>query len=391
MSRHSPLAGRLLTIAALAVLAWPGSPRPACAGPINALVPAYFYPSGSGLTHWNQLDAAAKQIGVTAIADPANGPGTAADPNYTKAIDALRASGGKVVGYIATGYDVPGTPGYQTLASAEHQVDLWNQFYHINGIFIDQMSTGTAPLTSYYKPLYAYIVHTYPGERVFGNPGTPPPASYLAAANTLVIYENDDKKSPYSSFTPPSYVSKYPASRFASLVYDVPSATTMKNYVGLASQRNTGYFYVTNGILPNPYGTLPSYWSQEVSALASPPALSGLRPTPEPSTLATAGRPAGAGRGPVPLDPPPLSPPGAGRQGMTVSATFWNGIAIGAPSRPWLIGRATSVTVTGSPGLYWLAAVSRAIARVTSSSWLTGPRCMCASGRPAVKNEKLPA
>ena len=41
----------------------------------------------------------------------------------------------------------------------------------------------------------------------------------------------------------------------------------------LAAKRNTGWIYVTNDTLPNPYGTLPTYWSQLVAAAAASPAL----------------------------------------------------------------------------------------------------------------------
>ena len=30
---------------------------------------------------------------------------------------------------------------------------------------------------------------------------------------------------------------------------------------------NAGYIYITDDQLPNPYDTLPSYWSQEVSLI----------------------------------------------------------------------------------------------------------------------------
>ncbi len=45
--------------------------RPAAAEQLQALVPAYFYPVGN--PYWSELDAAAGQIGVTAILNP-NGP-----------------------------------------------------------------------------------------------------------------------------------------------------------------------------------------------------------------------------------------------------------------------------------------------------------------------------
>ena len=34
---------------------------------------------------------------------------------------------------------------------------------------------------------------------------------------------------------------------------------------------NAGYVYITDQTLPNPYAQLPSYWDQEVAAIASVP------------------------------------------------------------------------------------------------------------------------
>jgi hypothetical protein len=39
--------------------------------------------------------------------------------------------------------------------------------------------------------------------------------------------------------------------------------------VTLAVERNVGYVYVTDQTLPNPYAQLPSYWDQEVAAIAA--------------------------------------------------------------------------------------------------------------------------
>ena len=38
-----------------------------------------------------------------------------------------------------------------------------------------------------------------------------------------------------------------------------------------AVQLNAGYVYITDQTLPNPYAQLPSYWDQEVAAIATLP------------------------------------------------------------------------------------------------------------------------
>lgn len=65
---------------------------------IGVLVPAYFYPVAG--SPWDDLVDAAGTIPVTAILNPASGPGGAQDSNYVAVVDALRAAGGAVVGYV---------------------------------------------------------------------------------------------------------------------------------------------------------------------------------------------------------------------------------------------------------------------------------------------------
>ena len=52
-------------------------------------------------------------------------------------------------------------------------------------------------------------------------------------------------------------------------MYNVPTVGAMQADVSLAASRNTGWIYVTDGNLPNPWSTLPSYWTSLVSAVAA--------------------------------------------------------------------------------------------------------------------------
>ena len=49
------------------------------------------------------------------------------------------------------------------------------------------------------------------------------------------------------------------------------SATQMQTFVRNASSKRAAAVFITNKTLPNPYGALPTYWSQEVSAVAVAP------------------------------------------------------------------------------------------------------------------------
>jgi hypothetical protein len=236
-----------------------GTPNRAAAGPLGALVPAYFYPVPGG--YWDQLDSAAGQIRLDAILNPNSGPGVSPDPNYVQAVNNLRTAGGKVLGYVYTNY------GMRSLATVEADINTYVSFYAIDGIFLDQMTNDSDPAhLDYYASLYSYIEGLNSAYQVFGNPGTNTQESYLTrpTADTLVIFENDTG---YDTFTPSPWVFGHDRSHFANLVLNVPSAAAMKIDLQLAFQRNAGWVFITDDDLPNPYDTLPSYWDQEVAAI----------------------------------------------------------------------------------------------------------------------------
>jgi hypothetical protein len=231
----------------------------ATAGPLEALVPAYFYPTPGG--YWDQLAASASQIRLDAILNPDSGPGPTQDPNYVQAVNKLRSAGGKVLGYVYTSY------GTRSLATVEADINSYISFYAIDGIFLDQMTNDNDPgHYAYYAALYNYIKAQNSSYQVFGNPGTNTQETYLTqpTADTLVIFENDTG---YDTFTPSPWVFGHDRSHFANLVLNVPSVAAMQTDLQLAYQRNAGWVYVTDADLPNPYDRLPSYWDQEVAAI----------------------------------------------------------------------------------------------------------------------------
>jgi hypothetical protein len=261
--------------------AGPGSRRPARLGlealedravPANLglLVPAYFYPSPGG-ADWAQLTQAASQVPITAIMNPNSGPGTAYDPNYATAVNQLRDAGGQVLGYVPTGY------GKVPLKTVETEIKEYHNWYHIDGIFLDEMAAPgataaqTRAIISYYSKLDSFIHNLQPSWNDVGNPGVNVPASYInqQAADELVTFENN---TPYSSYQPPAWVKNYPASDSANIVENVPTVAGMQAVVNQAVNNHVGALYVTDATGnpgTNPYGALPSYWSQLVAAVAA--------------------------------------------------------------------------------------------------------------------------
>ncbi|MBN3723390.1 spherulation-specific family 4 protein [Burkholderia sp. Ac-20379] len=234
----------------------------------DLVVPAYFYPSGSGSTAWNTLATNAATVPLTAIVNPNSGPGTAADPAYTNAIAKVRAAGGKVIAYVHTSY------GSRSLSDVTKDINTYLAFYTVDGFFIDEMANdSTAAHVQYYQSLYNYIKGLSPNYQVVNNPGSNIPEIYasLPVADRFVVYE--DKQANYAKYSAASWQANYSASRFIHIVYNATSAQ-MSSDLQFAVTNGASGVYVTSLKLPNPYNGLPTYWDQEVSGVAAinPPA-----------------------------------------------------------------------------------------------------------------------
>jgi hypothetical protein len=250
---------------------------------LEIIVPAYFYPSFSG-SYWDTLTAQA-QLGtpITAIMNPGSGPGIAVNADYTAAVDAFRAAGGKVLGYVPTGYagaSVNASATCQPASGASYVVSdvvscaqRYQTFYHVDGIFLDEFtnSVGSSEL-GFYRDAYAGVKAIDPLWQVVGNPGTDVPPEYLSAtgrtADTIVSYEQANVN------YPPSAGSAGPASAYAHLIYNVTDMGLAAQMIALAPSRNVGYIYVTSDNFcagaavctpansdGNPWDTLPLYFA----------------------------------------------------------------------------------------------------------------------------------
>ncbi len=266
-----------------------GSPAPVTAGSTGVLVPAYFYPGTGGPggvgDGWAAMTAAAGTIPVTAIFNPDSGPLPGPpDPNYVNAMTNLEKAGGTVVAYI------PSSFGSTPLATIESDIQTYITQYGnlIKGFFIDQMNILPSTL-SYYQDIDNSIKSLGSSYTVVGNPGSPflngvSPQDFLSTANVLNIFEGPNiapapgapgfDAYPYGL----NWFLNYPSNRFSNIVFDVPAdagnpsgSSAMLADLSKAVQLNAGYVYVTDQTLPNPYAQLPSYWDQEVAAIASVP------------------------------------------------------------------------------------------------------------------------
>lgn len=241
-----------------------GGAGPSVAVDLRILLPLYAHPAwwDSALYIWDDVAAANSRVPVTAIINPNNGPaGGPPDEDYTRGLSDLHAGGVTILGYVYTSY------GARAAAEVKADVDLYGTYFTVDGIFLDEVSTSTNDL-AYYADLCSYIHAKTNLHHVVTNPGTKSPEVYLTrpASDTTVIYEDGTG---WSSYTPDSYVGRYPATRFAALIHNTASAETMRTNVDLAVRRNIGYVYVTDDGLPDPWDTLPSYWNELVDYVSA--------------------------------------------------------------------------------------------------------------------------
>ena len=160
-----------------------------------------------------------------------------------------------ILGYVYTSY------GARAASVVEADIDQYYLCYGVDGIFLDEVSTAAANL-AYYQALHDYIHAITSTAIVVANPGTHQDESYLAAADTTIVFED---ASGWASYVADSYVTNYPASRFAALIYAEPTVAGMHSNIVSALQRNIGFIYVTDDDLSNPWDSLSTYWEDEVS------------------------------------------------------------------------------------------------------------------------------
>jgi hypothetical protein len=203
----------------------------------------------------NQIDEimhvkqAYPEVPFIVIVNYGNGPGSSYSIQRAESIKSMQHAGITVLGYDPTVW------GERSLASTEKDMVLFFKWYHVEGIYLDQVlnsefnSKGTF-LGSYYSSLTNYA-HSLGMTKVVGNSGTDVPYYLVGTVDQMGIFEN--------AFTPPlSYLAgwhlSYNKSNFWFVSYNISAPNPY--YVASASDY-VGYMYLTNGEYPYPYADLP--------------------------------------------------------------------------------------------------------------------------------------
>jgi len=221
---------------------------------ISLIVPAFFSPSSAPWT------AALKGLPTVSamIVNPANGPGPDQDSVYQAAITDARSKGMLVIGYIHTGF------AQRNISEIHEDILNWFGWYQVDGFFLDQTSSDKDDVY-YYQNIVRYVHEqaTCKKEIVILNTAQVPDESYVSVGDITVIFEGTWKS--YSSFSVPSWVFKYPASKFYHIIYDAPTIDTMNASLKQSLLLNCNNTYVTDAKGLKPFTTLPSYWTQEIT------------------------------------------------------------------------------------------------------------------------------
>jgi hypothetical protein len=230
----------------------PGSS--AASGCESTFVPAYFYSSSI----WDQaIDT--RPAPAVMLLNVDNGVGTGPLSHFQVLVRQAQDAGITVLGYSSTDY------GQRAIGSVESEVKDYRSWYGVNGIFLD-LTQGTSGEFSYYQTLANFIRSAIPNGVVWLNPGDYPDPKFMSIANVVMVFEGS--YSAYLSDQVPSWISQYSPSQFAHVIYETPPAD-LGRAVSLSRQRRAGHLFVTDlSGSGNPYGALPSYWSQEAGSVA---------------------------------------------------------------------------------------------------------------------------
>ena len=235
---------------------------------MGLLVPAYFYPEGKGLSLWERLFEASNRAPITAIVNPANGPGEKPDDSYTKIVERAEHTNTRLIGYVSSSY------AKRPLTEVKQDIDKWINYYpKIQGIFIDEQASDGRSV-DYYSELYKYIRESKGLKLVVANPGTVCAEGYFSspAADVICLHESD--KDVDDSFFP-AWAAKYPSTSVLILKYGVSTEKEMLKWVDFAAKNRFCSIYFTDDRGKNPWDSLPGSWGKEVDAVVQQNSLTG--------------------------------------------------------------------------------------------------------------------
>jgi hypothetical protein len=239
--------------------------------PTGLLIPLYLYPADIHTNPvYNRLIDLKKlhpRVPVWVILNPATGPGTQVDANYTKAIDRLRGAGVVVLGYVSTEY------AKRDIAAVRKDLDTWRTLYpKVQGAFFDEMQNeDTAGAAGRQRQLRdaATARGFWP---TVANPGTSTPERYFAADVADVIMVHEGGEYPTEALLKGDYFggyADYPSWTRCAIVHSRPQFEPQQFAM---MKKHVRWVYVTDDMFrdvtqDNPWDSLSAYLDQQFRAL----------------------------------------------------------------------------------------------------------------------------
>lgn len=221
----------------------------------GVIIPLYIYP-GRDWTILVQAKITHPAVPFVVIVNPSSGPGRSVDVNYLSGVRMLQSANMYVLGYIFTDY------ARKNVAGLAGEIDDYASFYHLDGIFFDGMTS--APGKEEYYSYLSGRARSHGMRLTIGNPGTDTVPSYVGTVDALVIFEAAGL--PSGSYLREGWHSSYGRDRLAFISHSV--ARLPQSFDDLTGC--VGFVYATDGRLPNPYGSLPTYLQDLVANLDQP-------------------------------------------------------------------------------------------------------------------------
>jgi hypothetical protein len=222
-------------------------------GTVRMVVPAYWDPDDQ----WQRIIADAPTVGMI-IFNPDNGPGTATKQAYTAAIAQAQQAGIIVLGYVSTQY------GARAEGDIDADVNGYYSLYSPSGIYFAEGPTADTcdTLQDEYTRL-ATLARSH-DSRAYVAIGTRFCPTFITFSDLMVEFA--ETYAMYQSYVSPSWMPAGSPGRFIHFVSEVPDANASQ-VLSRAIDLGAGWVFTTDGTAPNPWGALPSYFDQEVTAL----------------------------------------------------------------------------------------------------------------------------
>ena len=227
------------------------TPPPGAGEELHVAVPGYVDPGNAA--YWDAVVAAVPTV-RDVVVNPDSGPGAAPVGPYADLVQVLRQAGARVVGYVATGY------GARDPAAVTADIARWREWYGVTDVFLDEAPAVPEAIPTYAG--YTAAIRDAGGVAVL-NPGVVPDPGYFGIADAIVTFE--DPASAYLGVEPPGWVRDDERAEVWHIVIDTPGAQ-LDAVVDRARQQGADEVYVTDDVDPNPYDSIPTYWSAELEA-----------------------------------------------------------------------------------------------------------------------------